>query len=140
VIGVFALTAFEIGSPPIMSPGYLRHHPRIQHVTRHRDDYGRYALAVELAASLPTGAPDYLSGWSWAGWCEDQGWSPPWDNDRPAAYTTLTIRMPVSADWLPKAAYDQSGNPSWPRVRLAVRELCTRLSATLDGTLASFDF
>jgi hypothetical protein len=135
---LFALTAFEIGSPPIMSPGYVRHHPRVQHVTRLRDDYGRYALAVDLAAPLPAGAPDYLSGWSWAGWCEDQGWAPPWDNDRPAAYTTLTIRMPVSADWLPKATYDESGNPSWLPVQLAVHTLCARLCDTLAETLISF--
>lgn len=135
---LFALTAFEIGSPPIMSPGYVRRHPRIQHVARHSDDYGRYALAVDLAAPMPASAPSYLAGRSWAGWCEDQGWSPPWDNDRPAAYTTLTIRMPVSAEWLPCAAYDQSGNPSWLPVQLAVRALCERLSSVLAETLASF--
>jgi hypothetical protein len=43
--------------------------------------------------------------------------------------------MPVSADWLPKAAYDESGNPSWLPVQLAVRALCARLSETV----VSFD-
>ena len=136
---LFALTAFEIGSPPVMAPGYIRCHPRIQHVARHRDDSGRYALAVDLAAPLPATAPSCLGGRSWAGWCQDQGWSPPWDNDRPAAFTTLTIRMPVSASWLPKAAYDRSGYPHWLTVQSAVRSLCERLSDVLADTLASFD-
>jgi len=49
----FAVTAWTIATPPIMSPGYVTSHPRIHDTTIHWDDDYRAALAVQIAVPAP---------------------------------------------------------------------------------------
>lgn len=118
-----------------MSLGYIRRHPRIQHLARPRDDSGRYALAVGLAATLPGDGAE-LSGWVVVGWLGRGSGLVAAVGQRPPLRVRHVGDPPAGVGWLlPRAAYDQSGNPSWLPAQLAVQALCARLAETL----ASFD-
>ena len=124
----FALTAWRIAQPPIMSPGYIRIHPRVQDNCEHWDDDGRVALTVELAMPLPNQIAHYTRALDWCGWERpDERWVEPYDNDRPAAFTTLAVRVPLPTGTLPAPSY-RNAVPHVRTAQLAVRTICDLLN------------
>lgn len=133
----FALTAWRIAQPPIMSPGYVRSHPRVVNNREYWDDEGRVALAVDLAVELTAEISRSL-GYIWNGW-RAEGFSrqriEPYDNDRPAAFTTLTVRVPIRADLLPPPAY-RCAFPATDNARLAVNAICELINQMVGPVLS----
>lgn len=134
----FAAQAFEIACSPIMSPPYVVTHPRVLTCVPHRDEDDRRALQVELAVGLPTRVRTALPR-DWRGWQQTSGgmFYAPWDNDRTAAYATVTVRLPFpAADRLPLCTFD-GGFPHTPTAQAAVQVLVDHTNTELAGLLAA---
>jgi hypothetical protein len=128
----FALTAWRIAQAPIMWPGYVRNHPRILDNCEHWDDEGRAALAIDLAWPLPTQVARTAMRLDWYGWePPDERWIEPYDNDRPAAFATLVVRVPLPAGRLPTPRY-QNAVPHVHTAQLAVRTICGLIHNTAE--------
>jgi len=137
----FAARAFMIASPPAMSPGYVREHPRVRRVSWCRDDEDRVGFEIQLAAPLPAPIEHAIRGKHWAGWHHQwrpDFWWEPYDNDRPGAYTVVTVRVPLTADMLPAPVY-QGTVPDVAVAKQAVGAVCQRLNSHLTGILAALD-
>jgi hypothetical protein len=120
----FALTAWQIAQSPIMAPGYVRSHPRVLHNCEHWDDEGRGALTIQLATALPTQVARSVRSLGWCDWeRHDQRWVEPYDNDRPAAFASIFVRVPLSPDSLPAPSY-HSRTPDTGIAQLAVHVIC----------------
>jgi hypothetical protein len=135
----FAALAFTIASGPIMSPGYVHRHPRIHQVSWGRDDEDRYAFDLDLATPLPAVIEQAVRGQGWAGWDRDwhgDAWWTPYRNDRPAAWTTCTVRIPLPADVLPAPAY-RDGHVHVTTAKAAVAAVCAHLNQDLAGILTA---
>jgi hypothetical protein len=137
----FALLAFTIASSPVMAPGYVCQHPRVLDVAWPHDDEDRTAAEVRLVAPLPEPIATVIrrDRRTWAGWHRpwrgDQ-WFEPYDNDRPGAYTTVTIRIPLNPNTLPAPVY-QRGVPDLATAQRAVRAVCAQLNTALADILAA---
>jgi hypothetical protein len=139
---LFAATAFTIACAPVMSPGYVHQHPRIRHMSWCWDDEDRAAFTIQLAAPLPAPIAEHLRGKDWAGWGREwrsDCWFEPYDNDRPAAYTVVTVRIPIGVDTLPDTAYTPDGTPTVTAAKPAVRAVCDQLTAHLAGILTALE-
>jgi hypothetical protein len=135
----YALAAWAIACPPIMAPGYVSSHPRIQDVTVHWDDEHRAALAIHIAAPAPAVTATLRSPWrDWA--CEHwpDRWSDPYDNDRVTVLTTLTVRIPIDPHPLPGPRY-WSRVPDTDTAKRAVATLCAALNTDLTNLLAALE-
>jgi hypothetical protein len=136
----FAVSAWSVATPPIMSPGYVTGHPRIQDTTIHWDDEHRAALAVEIAVPAPPITHRLPSRWS--GWVQDSGWGPRWrdpdDNDHLTVLSTVTIRVPLNPNLLPDPTYT-SGIPDTACAKIAVAALCRTVNAELTDLLTAID-
>lgn len=135
----YALAAWTIASPPIMAPGYVSFHPRIQNVTMHWDNEHRAACAVHIAAPAPAATKALRS--LWRDWVCDSWldrWFDPYDNDRVTVLTTLTVRVPLNPRRLPAPRY-RSGIAQTQTAKDAVAALCTVLNTELNGLLAALD-
>lgn len=135
----FAIMALETALPPVMSPPYVAPHRRILRVRGHRDDDCRGAVAVDLAASLPTAAAQLLS-WRWRGWNTDGNlghYYPPADNDRPIALCRLSLRVPLTAQRLPEPRYRADGTPHVGIAKEAVQLAALQLNGALGELLAA---
>jgi hypothetical protein len=142
----FARLAWEISLSPIMSPGYVRAHPRIQSVSTAWDDDDRFGVAVTLAAPLPTPIAAVVAagtaGQRWRDWDRDwhsDWWFEPYALDRPAAYTTVTVRIPIPRECLPTPTYAANGEPDVDTGKDTVRVLCARLNSHLQPLFAALD-
>lgn len=138
----FAEYAFRIALAPIMAPGYVHTHPRIRDVLADRDEDGRLAIAVSLAAPLPGPVAAAIAGRGWRDWDRDWHtgqWSVPERNDRPAAYTLVTIRVPIIPDPLPTPDYDPTGTPRVGAAKAAVQQVCRQLNHALGDVFAALD-
>lgn len=138
----FATTAFTIASSPIMAPGYVHRHPRIRHVSWCWDDDYRAAFEVQLVAPLPDPIAAVLrrDSHTWADWhrpWHGEAWFEPYDNDRPGAFTVVTVRVPINPAALPAPAYDAAGTPDRATAQAAVAAVCTQLNTTLADILAA---
>lgn len=136
----YALSAWQVAGPPIMAPGFVSWHPRIQATSAHRDDDHRAALAVEIAVPAPLSVTAALTI-PWREWAHDSWlglWSDPWDNDRLTVMTTLTVRIPLSQRSLPAPRYRQ-GIPCTGCAKYAVGMLCVALNTELDSVLAALE-
>lgn len=135
----FAVVAWTIARPPIMAPGYVSDHPRIQNATIHWDDDARAAVAVQIAVPAWPGA--YRIPSHWRGWtCPPAAlrWTAPYDNDRPTVLTSLTVRIPVAAEELPTPRY-RSGAAETAAAKRAVMSLCEIVNTELAGVLTEID-
>lgn len=132
----FAGAAFEIGCSPIMAPSYIATHPRVIKVGVHCDDDARRAIRLDIALDLPADL-GRLVPYRWQRWQRSHsgGWYPPYDNDRPAVTSTLTVRVPLPHG-LPGAFYDQHHNPHVPTAQAAVRVLVAHVNTELAAVLA----
>jgi hypothetical protein len=136
---LYALAAWTIACPPIMAPGYVSSHPRIQDVTVHWDDEHRAALAVHIAVPAPAVTATLRSPWrDWT--CEHwpDRWFDPYDNDRVTVLTTLTVRVPVDPHQMPAPRY-RSGVPDTDTAKDTVATLRAALNADLTDLLAALD-
>lgn len=134
----FAGLAWQISLSPIMAPGYVRTHPRIQSVTTTGDDDHRFGVALTLAAPLPAPVAAAIAGHRWRDWERDwhsDWWFEPYPLDRPAAYTTVAIRIPIPRECLPTPAYYRNGDPDVEVAKQTVRVLCARLNEQLQPIL-----
>lgn len=135
----FAARAFEIATTPIMSPPYVVTHPRVITCVPHRDEDDRHALHIDMAMGLPARVRTELPGF-WRGWQQTSGgmFYAPWDNDRPAAYATVTFRVPFPpVDHLPAPAYDHGAgrSPHIPTAQAALLALVAHANDALAGGL-----
>lgn len=138
----FAFSAWEVATPPIMTPGYLRTDPRIIATDPHGDDDGRPAMTIHLVAPLPQRIP-YVLGprihtWEPLGAGQVHTWQQPWDNDRISAFTTLTLRIPLAVGSLPTPRY-RVDIPDLATARQAVTVLCTAVNPVISAALAVLD-
>lgn len=135
----FAVAAWSVATPPIMSPGYVSSHPRVQDTKIHWDDDYRAALAVEIAVPAPPITNRLPSRWS--GWIQD-GWGPRWrdphDNDHLTVLSAVTIRVPLNPNLLPDPTYT-AGVPDTSCAKIAVAAMCRMVNAELADLLTAID-
>jgi hypothetical protein len=139
----FAVSAWRIAQSPIMVPGYVRtQHPRVLGAEAHWDDEHRVALTVQVAAPPSASLVGTIDGWRWRG-CEQVGsidtrWVEPYDNDRPAILTMVSVRIPLVAVALPKPRY-QAGTADTATAKRAVHAVRDLLNDQLRPILAALD-
>src|SRR6266700_2480238 len=111
--GEFAIAALQVATGPIMSPGYVRWHPRVLDYKLDRGldpEPGRLVCTVTLATSLPLwlGSP-------WWSWTERLGdpWCDP-DDTRHAALARLELRWPIPDATLPHPHPHRPATPGPP--------------------------
>jgi hypothetical protein len=137
--GEFAAAAFRVATGPIMSPGYVRWHPRVlDHQVSHGDDPepDRLVCQVTLAISLPLwlGSP-------WGSWTERFGdpWREP-DDDRHAALASLALRWPLATSALPRPRTPAApGRPNLRDAKAATAALVAAINATAGPVLARLE-
>ena len=135
----FACTAWRLATPPALTPGFVRWHPRIVSATCRRNGWDG-TLTAEVALVGPW--PAALTGNRL--WCRDRGWrdwpqtfgqyTRPTDRDlgrHPHLRASLLVEAPVPLDDLPAAP----GGPGDGVQRAALRAL-TVLTRELDALLA----
>ncbi len=136
----YALSAWQVAVRPIMAPGYVSWHPRIQATSTNWNDDRRAALAIEIAVPAPSSVSAALTipwrEWDFDSW--NELWSEPWDNDRLTVLTTLTVRVPLTPSSLPTPMYHR-GVPSTEAAKRAVAAMCTTLNTELDRMLDALD-
>jgi hypothetical protein len=137
--GEFAAAALRVATGPIMSPGYLRWHPRVlDHTVSHGENPEPDRLVCELTLALSV--PRWL-GPPWQGWTQHLGrdWCEP-DDDRHAALARLELRWPLHTSALPRP--HPPGAPSEPNLRdatAAVAALAAAINATAGPVLARLE-
>jgi hypothetical protein len=133
----FTIAAFKVATGPIMSPGYVRWHGRVQgHDARRSEHDGRVVLSVTLAVASPV-----RLGWDWRGWERDfhGDWLEP-DDRRPAGLCRLELRWPVPTDRLPiPRRLRRSGVPNLADATRAVAVLVEHVNATCGPVLAELE-
>lgn len=138
----FALTAWRIAQSPIMAPGYVRLHPRVVGTGEYWDDDQRVAIVVRVAAPLPAEVAGAIDVWRWHGWDQigypDPHWVEPYDNDRPAVFTVVTLRIPIPAAALPVPRY-RAGAADTATAKQAIRVIHDLLNVQVGPVLAALD-
>jgi hypothetical protein len=138
----FAVLAAEVAAEQVMSPPYLVTHPRLCGWYGYADQEGRTAVDVAVAVPLPAVFASAMGRHNWGGWARitwDQRrfvWVSPYDAGQAAAWTTITVRVPLDAAGLPTPVYDADGTPDVDVARRAVRALAMRVNEALGGLLA----
>ncbi len=137
--GEFAIAALQVATGPIMSPGYVRWHPRVLDYKLDRGldpEPGRLVCTVTLATSLPLwlGSP-------WWSWTERLGdpWCDP-DDTRHAALARLELRWPIPVATLPRP--HRPARPGQPNLRDAkglVRALVEAINQTAGTVPAKLE-
>jgi hypothetical protein len=137
--GEFAVAAFQVACGPIMSPGYVRWHPRVldHHVGYGEDpDPGRLVCTITLATFLPMwlGSP----WWSWTTYL-GRDWSVP-EDARHAALARLELRWPLPVATLPHPRPPaRSGYPNLADAKASVRALVEVINQTAGPVLAKLE-
>ena len=134
----FAMAAFRVATGPIMSPSYVRWHPRVCAYGTDRNDYdGRLVASVSLA----TPAPLRLPGWSWRGWdrdFHDQFLEPEYRG--PVALGRLELRWPLGDDQLHRPARPRTaGRPNLVDAIAAVAVVVGSANHTAGPVLAALE-
>jgi hypothetical protein len=137
--GEFAIAALQVATGPIMSPGYVRWHPRVlDYKLSHGEnpEPGRLVCSVTLATSLPLwlGSP-------WWSWTERFGdpWCDP-DDARHAALARLELRWPVAVATLPRPHRPaRPGQPNLRDAKASVRALAAAINQTAGPVLAKLE-
>jgi hypothetical protein len=137
--GDFAIAAFRVACGPIMSPGYVRWHPRVlDHQVGYGDDPDPDRLVIDL--TLGIALPLWLGSpwWSWTTYM-GRDWSEP-DEARHAALASLRLRWPLPAATLPKPRPPaRSGQPNLADARASVRALVAEINRTAGPVLARLE-
>jgi hypothetical protein len=137
--GEFAAAAFRVACGPIMSPGYVRWHPRIlDHQVGHGEnaDPDRLVLKVVLATSLPMWLGSLW--WSWTTYMGRE-WSEP-EDAKHAALARLELRWPLQVATLPRPRPPaRPGEPNLADARASVRALVAEINQTAGPALARME-
>ena len=134
----FAIAAWTAAGPPVMAPGYVRTHPRIQRTGFHWDDT-RAALEVHIAVPAPLETKRLTSHWvSWHRDSWSMRWHDPYLNDSVTALTTLAVRIPLRPERLPPPQYTGTV-PQTSAAKASVAALCRLANSELDELLAAVD-
>jgi hypothetical protein len=137
--GEFAIAALQVATGPIMSPGYLRWHPRVLDYKLDRGldpEPGRLVCTVILATSLPL-----WLGTPWRSWTTYMGrdWSEP-DDAKHAALARLELRWPLPDATLPRPRPPaRSGYPNLRDAKASVRALVEVINQTAGPVLAKLE-
>jgi hypothetical protein len=137
--GEFAIAAFQVATSPIMSPGYVRWHPRVlDHQVGYGEDPdpGRLVVKVALATSLPMclGSP----WWRWTTYM-GRDWSEP-EDAKQAALACLRLRWPLPVATLPRPRPPaRSGYPNLRDAKVSVRALVAAINQTAWPVLAKLE-
>ena len=137
--GEFAIAALQVATGPIMSPGYLRWHPRVlDYKLDHGEnpEPGRLVCQVTLATSpsLWLGSP----WWSWTTYL-GRDWSEP-DDASHAALARLELRWPLPVATLPHPRPPaRPGYPNLADAKASVRALVAAINQTAGPVLAKLD-
>jgi len=133
----FAIAAFKVATGPIMGPGYIRWHGRVQGHDVLRSNYdGRLILQVTLAVPSPVRLP-----WDWRGWERDfyDRYLEP-DDRRPVGLARLELRWPVGTEQLCVPAPPKVGGvPNLADATRAVAVLVEQVNATVGPVLAELE-
>jgi hypothetical protein len=133
----FAIAAFNVATGPIMSPGYVRWHGRVQdHGATRSEDDGHLVVSVTLAVPSPVRLP-----WDWRGWERDfhDRYLEP-DDRRPVGLARLELRWPVGTDQLPTPARPRrAGVPNLGDAARAVQAVVAAVNATVGPVLADLE-
>lgn len=136
----FASAAWRIAHSPIMSPSFVRTHPRIQSAETHWDD--EYRLAVDVVLAMPNPWPAHpTSRYRARGWVEDRVWggfSAPESNSVLALLPSLLVRVPVKPDDLVTPEY-VAGVPAVNAAKDAVLAICQVLNPLVSGVLDNIE-
>jgi hypothetical protein len=134
----FAVAAFRVATGPIMSPGFVRWHPRVYgYGTERNDQDGRLVVSVTLA----TPAPLRLPGYTWRGWERDfhDRFLEPEDRG-PVALARLELRWPLAVDQLHRPARPRvPGQPNLVDAKAAVAVLVGSANHTAGPVLAALE-
>lgn len=134
----FALAAWTVATPPVMAPGYVLTHPRIQGTDFHWDDTNA-ALAVHIAVPAPPITNRLAS--SWSGWHRDtwsMQWQDPYLNHSITVLSTLTVRIPLRATRLPTPRYTSAAVET-AVAKASVAALCRLANSELNNLLSAMD-
>jgi hypothetical protein len=133
--GRFAGAAWRIALPPVMAPGYVRAHGRVQHTQFRWDEDQRQAVCADLAVSSAPEAAELVR--PWRRWTRDEHgrWHGPDDYAHPVALTVLRIAVPLTNIPLPDPCYC-AGLPDTRTAKLAVRAICVTVNAALQSVVA----
>jgi hypothetical protein len=137
--GEFAIAAFRMATGPIMSPGYVRWHPRVLDYKLDRGldpEPGRLVCSVTLATfpSLWLGSP-------WRGWTEWFGdpWREP-EDAKHAALARLELRWPIPDATLPRPRPPaRPGQPNLRDAKASVRALVAAINQTAGPVLVKLE-
>jgi hypothetical protein len=137
--GEFAIAALQVATGPIMSPGYVRWHPRVlDYKLSHGEDPepGRLVCTVTLATALPLwlGSP-------WWSWTERFGdpWREP-DDAKHAALARLELRWPLPVATLPRPHRPaRPGQPNLRDAKASVLALVAAINQTAGPVLAKLE-
>jgi hypothetical protein len=133
----FAVAAFKVATGPIMSPGYVRWHGRVQGYDAGRSEHDSgLLLTVTLAVPAPVRLP-----WSWRGWERDfhDRYREP-DDRRPVGLARLELRWPVGTGQLPTPSRPRRlGMPNLRDATRAVAVLVEQVNATVGPVLAELE-
>lgn len=138
-LAAFALMAWRVAGPPIMTPSYVRANPRVLSTATGWDVEDRAGLAVYLA--LPTSALMDRAAWRGLRWPRNRyasEWRDRIDNNRTTVLASLTVNIPIPREMLPDPRY-RLGAPDADTAKGALRVLCALLNAELSGVLAELD-
>jgi hypothetical protein len=134
----FAMAAFRVATGPIMSPGFVRWHPRVCGYGLDRNDVdGRLVVSVTLA----TPAPLRLPGWAWRGWERDfhDRFLEPEDRG-PVALARLELRWPLGDDQLHRPARPRvPGRPNLVDATTAVAVVVGSVNHTAGPVLTALE-
>jgi hypothetical protein len=137
--GQFAIAAFRVACGPIMSPGYVRWHPRVldHHVGYGEDpDPGRLVVKVVLATFLPMWLGS--AWWSWTTYL-GRDWSEP-EDAKHAALARLELRWPLPVATLPCPHRPaRPGQPNLRDAKASVRALVAEINQTAGPVLAKLE-
>jgi hypothetical protein len=137
--GEFAIAALQVATGPIMSPGYVRWHPRVlDHKLSHGEnpEPGRLVCQVTLATS-----PSLWLGSAWWSWTTYMGreWSEP-EDAKHAALARLELRWPVPVATLPRPRPPaRPGYPNLADAKASVRALVEVINLTAGPVLAKLE-
>lgn len=132
----FAAAAWLIAQPPVMTPGHVRAHPRVQATDVRWDDDQRVAVCVDLAVSAPAEAAGLA--YPWRGWSRDRRgrWWAPEDYAGPSAVTLLRVAVPLTGTRLPEVCY-RRGVPDVDTAKRAAYAVCVLLNRVLADVVTS---
>lgn len=137
----FAVSAWRIATPPVLAPGYVRHHPR---VSESQVDYNTWDGTLIGRAELVTGRPPALHPAGWRDWpAEHDYYLEPSERELtegPYLLTCTRALFPLPMDRLPEppGGQDDAADVARRTVAILVAEM-DRIVAPLIAALEDVD-